>query len=65
MLKEFLMLFIIGIVFVIDCGFIIESDDPEQNCKTLVEDKIDDLVDAFKYSEKNKKEVSKTSFNSN
>ena len=51
MLKDFLMLFIIGIVFVIDCGFIIESDDPEQNCKTLVEDKIDDLVDAFKNAE--------------
>ena len=51
MLKEFLMLFIIGIVFVIDCGFIIESDDPKQDCKTLVEDKIDDLVDAFKNAE--------------
>lgn len=51
MLKEFLMLFIIGIVFVVDCGFTVESDDPKQNCKTLVEDKIDDLVDAFKYSE--------------
>lgn len=52
MLKEFLMLFIIGIVFVIDCGFTVESNDPKQDCKTLVEDKIDDLVSAFKYSEK-------------
>ena len=51
MLKEFLMLFIIGIVFVIDCGFTVESDDPKQDCKTLVEDKIDDLVDAFKNAE--------------
>lgn len=51
MLKEFLMLFIIAIVFVIDCGFTVESDDPKQDCKTLIEDKIDDLVDAFKYSE--------------
>lgn len=51
MLKDFLMLLILGIVFVIDCGFIIESDNPEQNCKTLVEDKIDDLVDAFKNAE--------------
>lgn len=65
MLKDFLMLCIIGIVFVIDCGFTIESDDPKQDCKTLVEDKIDDLVKTFEYSEKNKKEVSKTSFNSN
>lgn len=51
MLKDFLMLFIIGIVFVIDCGFTVESNDPKQDCKTLVEDKIDGLVDAFKYSE--------------
>lgn len=51
MLKDFLMLFIIGIVFVIDCGFTVESDDSKQDCKTLVEHKIDDLVDAFKYSE--------------
>lgn len=50
MLREFLMLFIIGLVFVVDCGFTSESDDPKQDCKTLVEDKIDDLVDAFKYS---------------
>ena len=52
MLKDFLMLCIIGIVFVIDCGFTIESDDPKQDCKTLVEDKIDDLVKTFEYSEK-------------
>lgn len=51
MLKEFLMLFIIGIVFVVDCGFTIESNDSKQNCKTLVEDKIDDLVSTFEYSE--------------
>lgn len=51
MLREFLMLFIVGIVFVIDCGFTIESDDSKQDCKTLVEDKIDDLVNAFEYSE--------------
>ena len=51
MLKDFLMLFIIGIVFVIDCGYTVESDDPKQDCKTLVEDKIDDLVDAFKNAE--------------
>lgn len=57
MLKEFLMLFIIGIVFVIDCGFTVESDDSKQDCKTLVEDKIDDLVSTFEYSEWHKKEV--------
>lgn len=51
MLKEFLMLFIIGIVFVVDCGFTVESDDPKQDCKTLVEHKIDDLVSTFEYSE--------------
>ena len=51
MLKEFLMLFTIGIVFVIDCGFTIESDDSKQDCETLVEHKIDDLVNAFEYSE--------------
>lgn len=51
MLKEFLMVFIIGIVFVVDCGFTIESDGSEQDCKTLVEDKIDDLVNTFEYSE--------------
>lgn len=51
MLKEFLMLFIIGIVFVIDCGFTVESNDSKQDCKTLVEDKIDDLVSTFEYSE--------------
>lgn len=51
MLKEFLMLFIIGIVFVIGCGFTVESNDLKQDCKTLVEDKIDDLVNTFEYSE--------------
>lgn len=51
MLKEFLMLFIIGLLFVIDCGFTAESNDPKQDCKTLVEDKIDDLVSTFEYSE--------------
>ena len=51
MLKNLLMLFIIGIVFVIDCGYTIETDDPSQDCKTLVEDKIDDLVSTFEYSE--------------
>lgn len=51
MLKDFLMLCIIGIVFVIDCGFTIESDGSEQDCKALVEDKIDDLVSTFEYSE--------------
>lgn len=51
MLKEFLMLFIIGIVFVIDCGFTVESNDPKQDFKTLVEDKIDNLVSTFEYSE--------------
>ena len=51
MLKVFLMLFIIGIVFVVDCGFSVVSDDPKQDCKTLVEDKIDDLVNTFEYSE--------------
>lgn len=50
-LKELLMLFIIGIVFVIDCGFTSESNDPKQDCKALVEDKIDDLVSTFEYSE--------------
>ena len=51
MLKEFLMLFIMGLVFVIDCGFTVESNDPKQDCKTLVEDKIDNLVNTFEYSE--------------
>ena len=51
MLKEFLMLFIIGIVFVIDCGFTVESNDSKQDCKTLVDDKIDDLVSTFEYSD--------------
>lgn len=51
MLKDLLMLCIIGIVFVIDCGFTVESDDPKQDCKTLVEEKIDDLVDSFKNAE--------------
>lgn len=45
------MLFTIGIVFVIDCGFTIESDGSKQDCETLVERKIDDLVNAFEYSE--------------
>lgn len=57
MLKEFLMLFIIGIVFVVDCGFTAESNDSKQDCETLVEHKIDDLVSTFEYSEWHKKEV--------
>ena len=40
-----------GIVFVVDCGFTVESNDPKQDCKTLVEDKIDDLVSTFEYSD--------------
>lgn len=51
MLKELLMLCILGIVFVVDCGYTVETNDPKQDCETLVEDKIDDLVNTFKYSE--------------
>lgn len=51
MLRDLLIIFVIAIVFIVDCGFTVESDDPKQDCKTLVEDKIDDLVGAFKYSE--------------
>lgn len=42
MLKELLTIFVIAIVFIVDCGYTVETSEAE--CESLLEDKVSDLV---------------------
>lgn len=47
MLKELLTIFVIAIVFIVDCGYTVETQckgASECDCKSLLEDKVSDLV---------------------
>lgn len=40
MLRDLLIIFVIAIVFIVDCGYTVETE-----CKSLIEDGVSDLVD--------------------
>ena len=47
MLKDLLIIFVIAIVFIIDCGYTVETEcksDSECECKSLIEDEVSDFV---------------------
>lgn len=53
MLKELLTIFVIAIVFIVDCGYTVETSETSEtqckgasecDCKSLLEDKVSDLV---------------------
>ena len=55
MLRDLLIIFVIAIVFIVDCGFTVETECKsisECECKSLIEDKVDDFVSMVVISEK-------------
>lgn len=40
MLRDLLIIFVIAIVFIVDCGYTVETE-----CKSLLEDEVSDMVD--------------------
>lgn len=47
MLRDLLIIFVIAIVFIVDCGYTVETEcqsSSECECKSLIEDEVSDFV---------------------
>lgn len=60
MLRDLLIIFVIAIVFIVDCGYTVETEcksTSECGCKSLIEDEVDDFVSIVDIISEKKKEV--------